>query len=293
MSGTTSPTSGPGVDGAGGGVDPNEVLVQALARLTVRKERPPRIPTFSGRDRTKKEASFEEWMQRVQKVSSRKDEYGLNDQGMEDVVFQSLSGEARSRYMRLDNGTALQEILATMKAVYSDQTSPIDRLQSIHLMSQEKKESVSEFADRLETAAHALAQCDDPIQLDMDKTLKVVFMRGISNREIRVMLEHMRDDPAHTYEHIRAKAVKLEKEQPEVATYPKKVVQPIQSELETTVKKLAAQVDALQKSLAEATAAADVRRMERPPVKCYRCGELGHISRYCKSEKKKMPEASN
>ena len=45
------------------------ILTEALGRMFLRKEKP-KIPIFSGRDATKREASFEDWFHVVKRVIS-------------------------------------------------------------------------------------------------------------------------------------------------------------------------------------------------------------------------------
>lgn len=263
-----------------------DVLFQALSKMMVRKDKP-RIPSFAGRDAGKRDASFGEWYHVVEKTIQRKDEYQLTEQGLTDIIFASLTGEARSRFIRLDDGSPLDDILSAMKKVYSDQTTLIDQMQALHMMSQNKNESISGFADRLETASHKLKTCDGSEAIDVERTLKVVFMRGISLKTIKNLMEHLRDDPMKTYDDVRIKAEILEKEQIQEASHEKKLsVRPVQSELERTVQQLSAEVASLKESLAEAQASKMASKpKKKTPYRCYYCDESGHFIRDCKKRK--------
>ena len=101
------------------------ILTEALGRMFLRKEKP-KIPIFSGRDATKREASFEDWFHVVKRAISAQHVYKLDDREMLDVIFASLAGEARSRFIRLDRAhTSLGDILSFLEQAYSDQTSAI------------------------------------------------------------------------------------------------------------------------------------------------------------------------
>ena len=279
------------------------ILTEALGRMFLRKEKP-KIPIFSGRDATKREASFEDWFHVVNRAISTQHVYKLDDREMSDVIFASLAGEARSRFIRLDRAhTSLGDILSSLEQAYSDQTSAIERMQELHTMSQLKSETVSQFADRLEATAYALEQCSDGIPFDTNQTLKAIFMRGLRMKEIKNLMEHLRDDKAKTYENVRAKAVMLEKEQRTERPDEKKLtVKPIQSDLEKTVLALTAQVQHLQKSLEASQAAATQSTQQhstpsknRASLKCFYCDKPGHFARDCQLKKQAMAkrEAEN
>ena len=115
-----------------------------------------------------------------------------------------------------------------MSAVYKDSTPFIDRIQTLHTSKQNKCESVTQFADRLENTAF-WESANDVMPFNRDLTLKMVFLKGISNRRIADIMEHLKDDTYKTYDQVRAKAISLERERTE--TDPKKLIQPVQSDL--------------------------------------------------------------
>ena len=66
------------------------------------------------------------------------------------MVFNSLSGEARSRYIMISENKTITEILNAFRDAYEDNTNLIDRIQKLHNLKQDSHESVADFADKLE-----------------------------------------------------------------------------------------------------------------------------------------------
>ena len=258
----------------------NSTLADALSRLVLKREKP-RLPTFSGRDTTKRETTFFDWMYVVKKVIKQREQYNLTEREFGDVIFQSLNGEARSRYIRLeDTNSNLTDILEAMSAVYKDSTPSIDRIQTLHTSKQNKGESVTQFADRLENTAFWAERANDVMPFNRDLTLKMVFLKGLSNRRFADIMEHLKDDASKTYDQIRAKAISLERERTE--TDPKKLIQPVQSDLQDKVDRLTKQVESLQAAL-NAGKGAEPKRQKRPyqRLTCDYCKRNGHTEMFC------------
>lgn len=270
-------------------------LAQLLGKLLCKKPIP-KLPNFAGRDATKREAKYEDWRYLVNNLAERKDDYGLSQSELIDTVVGSLTGEARTRFIRLDcNRSNVKEILCALDLVYADQTTPMDRLRILQSTVQKKDESVSSFADRMEEVAFNLERNAGSMKFDRDSLLKTVFMAGIFNERIRDRLEHMRDDDSKSYERVRSRAILLETELVKETVHEKRSsVKPVQSE---TDQKLATLLDLVQNLQKKVEQTEEKRRTEnrprfnpRPnnPQNCFYCGESGHFMRSCPHRNKDL-----
>ena len=280
---------------AANATDTGSALAAALSKMVLKKDKP-RIPTFSGRDRTRREPSFSEWYYIVQKAMQQQGSYNLSDRELNDLIFASLTGEARSRFIRME--TENKSTIQTMKVVYEGSTTAIDRLQSLHAVKQLKNESVTEFADRLEKTAYWCEQATDQIPFKRDETMKVIFLKGLNNRRIADKMEHYRDNENKSYEDVRSKAINLESE-----SKPGDSQSNIQSVNQTS--ELKAAVESLTKQMEELRASIQNQPQRQPserpankngPIKCWYCNQTGHTSRYCfkkRDDMKKNPSQSS
>ena len=122
-----------------------------------------KFPTFSGRDAKSKDCSFNEWYYIYKKII---EDSLLSSRHKEMIVFNSLVGEARQRYIRLDNNhTSKDSIITKFVATYSDNTTSIDHIEKFNSLRQGAKESISEYADHVGKTAYWVATGDDEMKV--------------------------------------------------------------------------------------------------------------------------------
>ena len=260
-------------------MDQTELLQALLGKLVMKREKP-KVPTFSGRHAKSKDTSFSDWSYIVEKAIDEQEYFGMSDRGMQNVVFESLVGEARTRFIREDRaGKSLRQILDAFKVAYGDVTPSIDRLQALHLMRQNKDETVVQYADRLENAAYLIEQSSERVLFDKDATLRAVFVKGLFDSRIPDLMMHLRDNPDKTYDDIRAKAILLENEQTTVVRTEKKAVKAVLSD--DILKRILDRLEKLEKTDADGPTKKPFNGQSRPPVTCYQCGAKGHFKRNC------------
>ena len=262
-------------------------LLQALLGRLVMKRGKPKIPTFSGRHAKSKDTPFSDWSYVVQKAIDERDDYGISEKELKNIVFESLAGEGRSRFIREDQaGKTFRQILSAFTVAYGDATPAIDRLQALHQMRQLKEESVVQFADRLEMEAYRIDQSPEAVLYDREATLKAVFLKGLFDSRLPDLMEHLKDNPAKKYDDFRARAITLETERKaKVERKPAKAVQPSDDVLKQLLERLE-KIEGTLKSRPHQPSQ-DIRRNDR---KCFTCGEVGHFSRYCQMTKREGPK---
>ena len=151
-------------------------LTKVLEQVTLKTQKP-KIPTFSDRHSRGKDTPFSDWYFIVQKAI--KDNANLLSTEIVNMVFNSVSGEARSRYIMISENKTLTEILNAFRDAYEDNTNLIDRIQKLHNLKQDSHESVANFADKLKTTVHWIDQLDDKALYNKLDIMKSVFLNGL------------------------------------------------------------------------------------------------------------------
>ncbi len=269
----------------------SQELLDALKALTKSNKRKPKpqIPTFSGRTSGKsKDNSYEDWIYMVEKVNDHKAEFELTDQkGLEIAVFQSVVGEARSRYIRLDKaGKSITEILAEFKLAYSDKTDVYERITRFNDLKQHKSECVQEYADKLEKLQLWILECSEATgYFENDKMMKLTFVRGLRDRTLPHKLLYLIDDEGKKYQDIRTKAISLEKEQSSLD----KAVKVVQDAESSLVSRLEQRVAYLEGRGSSEKKPHKVGKKQFT-LKCYFCKEPGHFKYDCPKYKKRAEQ---
>ena len=218
-----------------------EELAKAIKNLTVKKEKP-YIPVFAGRDTKKGGTPFDDWLYCVNKAKGFTSESELSN-----VIFQSLVGEARSRFIRLDSSD-FSSILKHFKDSYADKTSLYDRLQSFHSLKQNSKESIQCFADRFESVIHWIHQCEEGSSsyCKDDSIQKKAFVKGLIDKNISDHLQYIIDDPSKNMKDVLCKALYYETSSIVPVEKPVKSVKQ-----EDVLSKLDARLSSIEKKLEE------------------------------------------
>ena len=147
---------------------------------------------------------FAEWIYLFEKRID--DDGGLSRDAKERIMLQSLSGEARSRYIQLERGRlSFREIISRFKQIYGDHSSAVEFIEKFHSPRQNEKESVTEFADRIERTAHGVASHEGvagSFFYKSDEILKTKFIRGLKDQELIGKVNHILDDKILQFDNI-------------------------------------------------------------------------------------------
>lgn len=256
-----------------------EELTLALSKLVSKKPKP-KIPIFSGRLAKAKETQYDDWSYMVNKIRKNQKDYDISDQVFDNLIFQSLVGEARSRYIRLEKaGKSLTDVLSQFEEAYGDKTAVYDRMRQLHEIRQHRNESVLEYADRLEKVQHWVGECPEAASFcASDEMLKVSFIKGLWDSKLPDLLYFMMDDRSKSYRDVCTKAVILEKER----SHPldKKPVKAVQ---EDYVSQLEKRISILE----------NMQRSKKKSVKCFHCAKEGHVKKDCYKFKRESLEKGN
>ena len=268
-----------------------------LKNITVRKDRP-RIPTFAGRPIKPKDTKFSDWLYIVRKANVNIKDYNIQPSELLNIVFHSLTDEARSRYIRLDCDTFnLDQLLDSFELTYGDRASTIDKIQSFHEIKQSKDESIISYADRLETLAFSITHGNNPSEFyKNDEVLKMTFIKGLFDKRLPDLLLYMADDKDKSYEDVRVKAIVLSQdckrsEEKKVFSVQTDMFDKLNerlSSIETQLKDFKnnecthRQVDNAKPRFGYEKSDSQKNR------KCFYCGRIGHIKRFCYKFKNDM-----
>ena len=134
-------------------------------------------------------------------------------------MLQSLSGEARSHYIQLERGgLSFREIISRFKQIYGDHSSAVELIDKFHSLRQNEKESMTEFADRVERTARDVAAHEGVAGrfYKSDEILKTKFIRGLKRQ----------NDKMRSFNYLRTRMLNEEsrRNSSKISTKPTKVV---------------------------------------------------------------------
>ena len=256
--------------------DANQLAGALLAAMNDRTVKD-KLPTFSGRDSKPRDCTFREWKYMFNKITSNDSSLSCYDK--ERLVLQSLQGEARQRYIRLDsNNATLDDIIAKFSATYGDMTSDVERIEKFNNLHQHAKESSSDFADRVEKLAYWVSSGNDSMSIYCtNQMLKSKFSRGLNNQPLAESLNYIVDDEQKSFEDLRHKVLALEQRQSQAqATKPK---QPVTAVQDSVMEKILQRLEALEAKMNEKPA--QPPRSDRPRIECTYCHRHGHTQEQC------------
>ena len=262
-------------------------LADLLSNVHLTKEKF-KLPTFSGRDAKGKDCKFNEWHYVYEK--SIKDNTTLTSSDQQRLVYNSLAGEARARYLQLDNAKlTIQQIINRFEEIYSDQTSAVDRVEKFHELRQGTKESVTDFADRLEKIAHWVSEGEmaDTEFYTSDTVLKTKFVRGLTDDSVAQRVAHIVDDNTKSFDYLRNR-IANETSRSRRDSSPKRT-KPTKAVSETTTdvfQKLLTRLESVEtelKDMRKEQKSRPTQHNQRSHVrkKCDYCGRSGHLQVDC------------
>lgn len=254
-------------------VDPGTMLAQALSKILTKKEKP-RLPNFSGRSSKNNTVSFKEWLYSVDKAMKSKKYKELSSDDFTEIVFNSLCGEAKTRFIRLEQiHNDLEGVLQDMKDTYQDCTPTIDLVQQLHSAKQGAVESIAGFADRIEQQVFEIECAGGKLPFERGATLKAIFLKGLKDRKIPDMLLYLKDNEKVSYEMTRTKAIALERDS--CTRQVKSVTAPSNDEQKETISQLTDRISQLEKMLEQ-------KSKDRAVRTCHYCDKPGHFIRDCR-----------
>lgn len=193
-----------------------------------------KLPLFSGKDAKTKSVSYQEWIYYVDKLIEDRVSNSMSEKDISSCIFNSVIGDAKSLYIRYDRlKYSLSDILEKFNLKYGDRTSALEKVEMLASLKQEFKESINEYAERLESmidyqGAGTLYENED--------NKKTKFVNGLRNKAIADKLLYLSDDSSRTYDELKAKAVFLERRETE--SKPAKSVQDNSKDMKRMEEKL-------------------------------------------------------
>ena len=252
-------------------------LTELLGKHLVKREKFV-LPTFSGNSGKHKQTPYFEWRYMVKKAEKVK-----KDSELELLVFNSLTSEARTRFIRLESEqTSFKDIIIKFDSIYQDSTNLMKRVQKLHEIKQSRGESVVEFIDRLETCTYWVTEMDDASPFyKTEAFLKSKLSDSLIERELADKLLYMIGDPNKTFIDYRNQLLELEKRSKDFI--PVKSVQPIITPEMDHIARLEEKLDKLMNMKTSATYTRSPNTGDyKKKVRCWRCNILGHVKKDCK-----------
>lgn len=249
------------------------------------------LPIFAGNcGKTKQHTPYFEWRYMVKKLQNLNK---TDEVVVENAVLNSLTGEARTRYIRLEStGEKCVDILKKFDSIYKDSTDLMQRVQKLHELKQGKGESISEFVDRVETCRFWVTEMDDVSSFyKTDNFLKNKLSESLSDKEIADKLLYMVGDESKSFTDYKNKLIEIEKRSKDALTV--KAVQPIMSPENDRITRLEEKFDQLLSTMQSNQASNfDNKNTSnqgfrnqghfRKPIKCWRCNKIGHTKKDCR-----------
>ena len=265
-------------------------LANLLSQINIPKESP-KLPIFSGRDAKSKECTFAEWIYLFEKRID--DDGGLSRDAKERIMLHSLSGEARSRYIQLERGgLSFREIISRFKQIYGDHSSAVELIENFHSLRQNEKETVTEFADRVERTAHEVAAHEgvDGSFYKSDEILKTKFIRGLKDQELIGKVNHILDDEMRSFDYLRTRMLNEEsrRNSSKISTKPTKVVTEEKDNVSEVLKEALRRLDEQAKEITELkTELKKEQESKWSRKQCDYYGKMGHLRKDCYALKKR------
>ena len=242
---------------------------------------PPKLPAFSGGEPIPKdEANFQQWRFQVRGVLS-----AYSPEAVKTSIINSVRGEARELVGFVGYSADVEEILDRMTERFARVTN-IDRVkQEFYQCNQDKNEKVTQFAGRLEQRFQLLRDAN-PERFD-DSELRGRFFYGI-HQTLRDSIRFLFERPSCSYVQLlkATREAELESQEGNCVILKKELVELVEPQKHRSFEEIKEKLDNLA-SIVKTTILGkkgnDVEKRERQnkPLRCYKCGGWGHISKGC------------
>lgn len=232
------------------------------------------LPIFAGNSGKSKQTPYFEWRYMVTKIGKLK-----KDQEFELLVLNSLTAEARTRFIRLESeNTTFDNILNKFDVIYKDSTDLMQRVQKLHEITQNKSETINDFIDRLETCTFWVTEMEEASAFyKNDAFLKMKVSQSLINKNLTDKLLYMVSDTTKTFTDYRNALIDLEKKSSDDVSV--KIIQPTKSIYEDRISKLEEKIDKL---LDQGVSTPKKTEHRKQTMKCWRCDKIGHMKRDCR-----------
>ena len=240
-----------------------------------------RIPTFSeSTPPGKNEATFAQWIHEVRDAQAR-----FSEPTIRNWISRSLRGPPADVVRNLGPQASVKDILHKMETMHgAGAVAPFDVMMKLFSLSQEKTETVTNYAIRLETTIASIHQ-DHPYQMTLayvEASRRDRFFQGLK-RSYRDSLRYLYDTGA-PYESILRAARKTEAEAEHNRTPETAMVKGAEGASAEVLKELA-YIKSIATRAWTSSQQGSVREEETKPKSikgpCYGCGGTGHIIKEC------------
>jgi hypothetical protein len=241
----------------------------------------PRVGVFSGEE-GKGEVSFQQWVFEVRGLLQGA-LYG--DEVVLQAVRRSLRSKAADVVLRLGSGAGVDAIMEKMERIYGNVLPSEKILEEFYTARQGARESVAEWACRIEELVAQLERRDALSAGAARGMLRTKFYSGLSRSQLRSALRH-RFDGGESYAKLLVAARVAELEVSSVGSNQVGVESMLNDKLDKVLEEMSSIRKRVER-LEVGGAVSGVKGVARGAVTfegtCYRCGEYGHRASSCRS----------
>jgi hypothetical protein len=266
-------------------------MMEALSGLKISTVSKPRLSTFAG---TAKEGiAFDVFEYEVECARQHYDEEEVLE-----ALRRAVRGDAARILMRAGAEADLETVIDKLRTVYKAVAAEGVLLSQFHTAEQ-KDEGVAEWFCRLETLLSKIQESSQIPSAAAREMLRSRLWTGLKSKSLKEATRHRFDtalEPEELLLHLRRTEEELglmQQAPPKTNTAPSKAqsavgnatpgVPDVLIALQEEVKKLREEVTTLRQEQRNQHAAAAVQWQPRP-IRCYGCGQLGHVARQCPNQ---------